>query len=147
MYEPYVMGVLVGQRFRVRNSDPVLHNVHATPKNNHEFNLGQPLQGQVNERSFSTPELFIRVKCDVHPWMFAYISVERNPFFAVTDTNGFFRIPAGLPSGGYTIGAVHQKAGELSRKINLQDQRPNTLNFQFTIPSVTQPQGRIARAE
>ncbi len=147
MYEPYVMGVLVGQRFRIRNSDPVLHNVHATPKNNREFNLGQPLQGQVDERSFAKSELFIRVKCDVHPWMFAYINAVPHPFFAVTDTNGFFRLPAGLTSGGYTINAAHLKAGELNQRIKLQADRPNILNFQFTVPSTTQPQGRIARAE
>jgi hypothetical protein len=147
MYEPYVMGVLVGQKFRVRNSDPVLHNVHATPRSNHEFNFGQPVQGQVNERSFNRPELFIRVKCDVHPWMFAYVSAVAHPFFAVTDTNGFFRLPAGLPSGGYTVTAVHLKSGEITKRTSLQDERPGTLDFQFTVPSATQPQGRIARAE
>ena len=147
MYEPYVMGVLVGQKFRVRNSDPVLHNVHATPKNNREFNFGQPNKGQVNERSFSKPELFIRMKCDVHPWMFAYISAVPHPFFSVTDTNGFFRIPTGLPAGGYTVVASHLKAGEMSRTINVQAASPNTLGFQFMVPSPAQPQGRIARAE
>src|SRR5829696_7882362 len=49
MYEPYVMGVVAGQKFKVKNSDPELHNVHATPKINKEFNFGQPLKGQVNE--------------------------------------------------------------------------------------------------
>ena len=147
MYEPYVMSVMVGQKFRVRNSDPVLHNVHATPKANSEFNFGQPLKGQVNERSFSKSELFVRVKCDVHPWMFAYINVVPHPFFAITDTDGFFRLPAGLHSGGYTVVATHLKAGELANKLSLRESGPNTLNFQFTAPSTVQPQGRVARAE
>jgi hypothetical protein len=147
MYEPYVMGVIVDQKFQVRNSDGLLHNVHATPRSNPEFNFGQTLQGQVNERSFHSPELFIRVKCDVHPWMFAYISVIPHPFFAVTDTNGFFRLPAGLPFGNYTVAAVHQKAGEIVRKISLQDEAPRLRYFEFTLSSPVQPQGRIVRAE
>ena len=88
MYEPYVIGVVAGQKFKVKNSDPTLHNVHATPKINKEFNFGQPLKGQVNEKVFDQPEVLVRVKCDVHPWMFAYIGVAENPYFAVTDKDG-----------------------------------------------------------
>src|SRR5437773_9804362 len=70
MYEPYVMGVVTGQKFKIRNSDSELHNVHATPKpelGNKEFNLGQPIKGQVTEKSFEKPEVLVRMKCDVHP--------------------------------------------------------------------------------
>src|ERR1051325_10168272 len=88
-FEPYVLGVQAGQPFLIRNSDPGLHNVHALPKpgsSNREFNFGMPLRGQVLTRSFPSPELFIRFKCDVHNWMFAYVSVVDHPFFSVTDT-------------------------------------------------------------
>jgi len=108
MYEPYIMGVVAGQKFKVKNSDATLHNVHATPKLNKEFNFGQPLKGQVNEKVFDQPEVLVRVKCDVHPWMFAYVGVVEHPYFAVTDADGNFKI-SGLPDGKYTVVAYHLK--------------------------------------
>ncbi len=108
MYEPYVMGVVAGQKFKVKNSDATLHNVHATPKINKEFNFGQPIKGQVNEKVFDQPEVLVRVKCDVHPWMFAYVGVAENPYFAVTDKDGNFKI-SGVPDGKYTVVAYHLK--------------------------------------
>jgi len=108
MYEPYVMGVVAGQKFKVKNSDSTLHNVHATPKINKEFNFGQPLKDQVNEKVFDLAEVLVRVKCDVHPWMFAYIGVVDHPYFAVTDKDGNFSI-SGVPDGKYTVVAYHLK--------------------------------------
>jgi hypothetical protein len=108
MYEPYVFGVVAGQKFKVKNSDPELHNVHATPKINKEFNFGQPLKDQVNEKSFDLPEVLIRIKCDVHPWMFTYVGVCEHPYFAVTDKEGNYKI-SGVPDGKYTVVAYHLK--------------------------------------
>lgn len=108
MYEPYVMGVVTGQKFKIRNSDALLHNVHATPKVNKEFNFGQPVKGQVNEKSFDAAEILVRMKCDVHPWMFAYVGVVDHPYFAVTDANGSFKV-SGVPDGKYTAVAYHLK--------------------------------------
>ncbi|MFM1768795.1 MAG: hypothetical protein RJA22_1324 [Verrucomicrobiota bacterium] len=111
MYEPYILGVVAGQNFKIRNSDTEFHNVHATPDpktGNPEFNFGQPVKGQVNEKAFPKPEVLVRVKCDVHPWMFAYVGVCEHPYFAVTDKDGNFKI-SGLPDGKYTIVAYHLK--------------------------------------
>jgi hypothetical protein len=108
MYDPYIFGVVTGQKFKVKNSDPELHNVHATPKVNKEFNFGQPVKDQVNEKSFDQAEVMVRMKCDVHPWMFAYIGVVDHPYFAVSDKDGNFKI-SGVPDGKYTIEAFHQK--------------------------------------
>ena len=135
MYEPYVLGVVAGQTFQIRNSDPVLHNIHATPKLNREFNLGQPLKGQVSQKSFPLPEMFVRIKCDVHPWMFAYVSVFDHPYFSVTDTNGFFQLPAQIPAGTYVIGASHLKTGgELTQEVTLREGEQRSLQFQFNAP-------------
>lgn len=108
MYDPYVLGVVTGQKFKVKNSDSELHNVHATPKINKEFNFGQPLKDQISERSFDQAEVLVRIKCDVHPWMFAYMGVVDHPYFAVSDKEGNFKI-AGVPDGKYTIVAYHLK--------------------------------------
>src|SRR6185503_12752654 len=92
-----------------KSSDAEMHNVHSTPKvaGNQEFNFAQ-LKGQVNEKSFDKPEVLVRVKCDVHPWMFAYVGVLEHPYFAVSDKDGNFKI-SGLPDGKYTVVAYHLK--------------------------------------
>ncbi len=110
LFEPYLMGVMVNQKFKIQNSDPTLHNVHAQPTQgeNKEFNLGQVSKGQVSKRSFPSPEIMVRFKCDVHPWMFAYVGVVEHPFFAVTDKDGNFKV-SGVPNGNYTIEAYHPK--------------------------------------
>ena len=146
MFEPYVLGVMAGQKFKVRNSDPELHNIHATPKANREFNIAQASRGQVNVLTFPKPERFVRVKCDVHPWMFAYVNVSAHPFFAITDTNGVFRLPGGLPPGEYPVYAFHLKAGELTQRVTIGYGEPRPLHFQFSATSVAQPQGSVARS-
>lgn len=108
-YVPYVAGLQSGQKLLVRNSDPVLHNVHATPKINKEFNLAQMAGGKDIERSFEQSEVFVRFKCDVHQWMFAYVGVLPHPYFAVTDKDGNYKIE-GVPAGKYTLVAFHRKA-------------------------------------
>lgn len=134
LYEPYVMGVVTDQKFVIRNSDAnTLHNVHATPKINEEFNFGQPLKGQKNEKSFPKPEVLVRMKCDVHGWMFAYIGVCDHPYFAVTDKDGKFTIPK-VPAGNYTVEAFHLKAGSKMEKLTLAGDDKKTVNFTLAVP-------------
>ena len=83
-YVPHVLGVQVGQSVEIVNSDPTLHNVHALAKANQEFNQGQPLPGMKFTRQFSTREVMVPFKCDVHPWMHAWVGVLDHPYFAVT---------------------------------------------------------------
>lgn len=139
VFEPYVMGVQVGQKFLVKNSDPVLHNFHVTSKVNRERNFALPIKGQTVAVNFDKPEVFARVKCDVHPWMFAYIGVSTHPFFAVTDGNGKFQLPAGLPSGTYTLAAFHLKAGEITREITVRTGEKQVLDLQLSVPGQGSP--------
>lgn len=150
MFEPYISGVVAGQTFQVRNSDPTLHNLHFTPKvpGNREFNIAQGVRGQVNTLSISLPEMFARFKCDVHPWMFTYISVFDHPYFAITDTNGFFQLPAQIPAGTYVIGASHLKtmvSGELTQEVILREGEQRSMQFEFTVPSSSEPAKRVAQ--
>src|SRR5262249_31407713 len=126
VFEPYVMGVQVGQKFSLKNSDPTLHNVHAVARANRDFNLAL-VQAATMTRSFATPEILVRVKCDVHPWMFAYVGVVAHPFFTVTDSDGFFALPPHLPPGTYTVAAYHPKAGEQTREITVGDGEVKTV--------------------
>ena len=145
-YEPYVMGLVVGQKFKIRNSDPpkptdppLLHNVHATPKvaGNQGFNFAQVTKGQVNEKSFDKPEVLVRFNCDVHPWMFAYIGVLDHPYFAVTDKDGSFKIP-NLPAGKYTIEAYHLKAGKKEQEITVGGDEKKAVDFELEVPPPAQ---------
>ena len=83
-YRPHVFGVQVGQPVEILNSDGTLHNIHALPKTNQEFNVGQPIQGLRHTHTFSTKEVMVPFKCDVHKWMNAYVGVLDHPFHAVT---------------------------------------------------------------
>lgn len=117
LYEPYVMAVQVGQPLIIKNSDDTMHNVHAMATKNSEFNKGQP-KGKEDTVTFTKPEVPVKFKCDVHPWMFAYVCVVENPFFAVTGADGSFKI-TGLPPGDYTLAAIHPKAGEQTFKVKV----------------------------
>lgn len=133
LYEPYVMGVQTGQKFIIQNVDSVLHNFHGNAKNNREFNLAIGQRGRIAEKSFDNPEVFIRFKCDVHPWEFSYMGVVSHPFFSVTDANGVFCLPPGLPHGRYVLAAAHPKAGETLQEIVIQDESPNPIELAFTV--------------
>lgn len=122
-YEPYVVAAMAGQPLQIRNSDPVLHNVNAQPKpgaGNTGFNFAQATAGQVNTKSFAKAELGIKFACNVHPWMLAYVSILDNPFFAVSDKDGNFKISGDLPDGKYTLAAFHKKGGEVTQEIEVK---------------------------
>jgi hypothetical protein len=134
-YLPHVMGLRTGQKLVIRNSDPVMHNVHAgsAVSANKEFNLAQVAGGKDLERTFDKEEVFLRFKCDVHPWMFAYAGVLSHPFFAVTDKEGNFKI-ANVPAGAYTLTVFHRKThvavnNAITKEITVGDQNL-TENFE-----------------
>ena len=107
MYMPHVFGVQVGQTVKILNSDPFLHNINAQAETNRPFNFGMPKQGDERERSFRVPEIMVKIKCDVHPWMGAYAGVVAHPFFATSGMDGSFSIE-GLPAGEYVLEAWHE---------------------------------------
>ncbi|MCC6234785.1 MAG: hypothetical protein IT580_19235 [Verrucomicrobiales bacterium] len=119
-YVPHILGLQTGQKLIVRNSDPVLHNVHGTPKINKEFNLAQMAGGKDIERTFESSEVFVRMKCDVHVWMFSYVGVLPHSYHAVTDKDGNFKI-SGVPAGKYTLVAAHRKSHGSEEKALTQE--------------------------
>jgi plastocyanin len=121
LYEPYVATVQTGQTISVANLDPVLHNIHPTPKpgtGNKEANKAQLPKGPTLDFVFPDEEMFLRFKCDVHPWMFAYMSVFDHPYHATSDKDGNFKI-SGVPAGKYTLVVDHRKAGTTEKEIEV----------------------------
>jgi len=121
-YVPQIIAIQTDQKIAIKNSDPVLHNVHDLPTvaGNKEQNIAQMPGGQDMVFSFSKPEEFVKFKCDVHPWMFAWISVFDNPYFAVSGKDGTFKI-SNVPAGKYTLKATHRKAGTVTKEIEVKD--------------------------
>jgi plastocyanin len=129
-YHPRVFGIMVGQKLEIRNSDPLLHNVHATPKKNKPFNIGQPVKGMKSYHTFNTPEIMVPFKCDVHPWMSAYAGVLDHPFFSVSNDKGEFEIK-NLPPGTYTIEAWHEKFGTLTQTVTVKPGETKRIEFTY----------------
>ena len=130
-YHPHVLGVMVGQPLLIRNSDPVLHNIHPRPAENRAFNESQPKQGMEAEKTFSKPEILIPVGCDVHDWMNAFIGVVAHPYFTVTGTDGTFVLP-NLPPGEYTIEAVHESFGVQEIDVTVGASETKDIDFSFS---------------
>jgi plastocyanin len=132
-YLPHVLGVQVGQTIQVSNSDPLVHNVHALPKNNREFNFGQPARTPPVARVFDQAEIGLPFKCDVHGWMNAYVNVVPHPFFAVTKDDGSFEIK-GLPAGTYTLELWHERLGTQTLAVTATAEAPAKVSASFKLP-------------
>lgn len=131
-YKPHVMGVMAGQTYRILNSDGILHNIHTLPKVNAAYNKGMPATYKEAETTFAKPEPVFPVKCDVHPWMQAYVAVFPHPFFSVTGTDGKFTI-SGLDPGTYEITAWHERLGTQTATITVGANETKTQAFKFAV--------------
>jgi plastocyanin len=134
VYKPHVMGIMVGQTYRILNSDGVLHNIHTLPKVNAAFNKGMPPTLKEATTVFSKPEEVFHIKCDVHPWMSAYLAVFTHPFFSATATDGKFTI-SGLDPGTYEITAWHERLGTQTASVTVGATDTKTQNFKFALPA------------
>jgi plastocyanin len=119
MYFPQIIAVQTGQKLVVKNSDPCIHNVHTVPKVNEEKNLPQMPGGADLEFTFDKPEPFLKFQCDVHPWMFAWVTVVDHPYFAVSGADGKFTIK-NVPPGKYTLEATHRKLGTQTAEVEVK---------------------------
>jgi hypothetical protein len=133
-YHPHVFGMRVGQPLEIVNSDPTLHNIHALPKGNKEFNTGQPIQGMKTAHTFDNKEVMVPFKCDVHGWMNAYVGVLDHPYFATTGADGKFELKT-LPPGTYTIEAWHEKLGATTQSVTLGAKETKEIMFTFKAPA------------
>lgn len=100
-FEPHVQVMPAGMNLSILNSDPVLHNTHGFLIKATVFNVAMPKQGMSVERPIRKPGI-IRVECDSHGWMLAWIYAADNPYYAVTGKDGTFTI-SNVPPGEYTM--------------------------------------------
>jgi hypothetical protein len=133
MFEPRVQGASVGQQIKIASNDPILHNTHpqVAETNATLYNIALPYKGfSVVKPLPTTPEL-IRVKCDAHEWMRAWIWEFDHPYYATTDESGHFKI-TDVPAGTYTIVAWHEIMGQKEASAAVTPGKPVTVDFSFT---------------
>ena len=124
--------VITARYLPIGNSDNTMHNVHGMPDTNREFNFGQVVAGLKNTVTFTTPEVMIPFKCDVHSWMNAYVGVVNHPYFAVTGNGGTFELKT-VPPGTYTIEAWHEKLGRQTQSVTVAEKDAKDVNFTFKV--------------
>jgi plastocyanin len=108
VFVSHVSAVMAGERARVKNSDAILHNTHGFLGKPTVFNLALPNREQMIEITKRlTRAGVVRVVCDAHPHMSAWMIVHDNPYYAVTDERGAFRID-GIPPGTYKVMMWHE---------------------------------------
>lgn len=131
-FSPRLVALMAGQPLDIVSSDATLHNVHAVAKENRAFNLGMASPGTKFTRTFDKPEI-VPFRCDVHPWMRAWVAVLPHPFFSVTSADGRYEI-RGLPAGKYTVQAWHEKLPPKTFTVTLADGETKAEDVAFSSP-------------
>lgn len=130
-FVPRVQTIAVGQTLALRNSDFILHNVHAR-QNGHKtiFNLGLPYWSEKTYR-FTRPG-HVLIDCDVlHTWMRAHIIVTDHPYTAVTDAAGRFDI-SHIPAGQYGLRLWHERLGEQTLPVSVRIAQETRVRLTYT---------------
>jgi plastocyanin len=133
VYHPHVAAAQVDQPIEFVNSDPILHNVHGTPGDSSPWNFGMSIQGSKRTVKVPKPDVMVDVRCDVHPWMHAYVGVVDHPYFAVTGADGRFTF-ADVPPGDYTIAAWHERFGTRETNVTLGARDTKDVSFSYAAP-------------
>jgi plastocyanin len=134
VYAPRVVGVRVGQRLQIRNDDDLLHNVHSSSATSNSFNVGQPRAGATYEFTPKAPEVMLKLGCDVHRWMIAFVGVMSHPYFAVSSDTGRFLIEH-VPAGTYAIKAWHEQFGERTQTVVVKPGATVRVDFTYSANS------------
>lgn len=128
-YHPHVLAFLVGSTVEISNPDGILHNIHSYSKLNSPFNIAQPKFKKTLNVKIDKPEV-INVKCDVHGWMNGWLFAAANPYFAVTNKTGSFKL-TDVPSGTYTLEVWHETLGKLTKKVTVKPKGVVEVTFEL----------------
>jgi len=129
LFGPHLLDVQANQIIEFANSDPVVHNVRAAAETNRSFNVSMPGNGKKVRRFFSEPEI-VKIRCDIHAWMSAFVAVERHPFHQVTGEDGSFSL-RGLPAGSYEVEVWHERLGTQRHQVEVGEGGTGKVDFTF----------------
>jgi len=130
VFEPHVAAAQVGQPVRFMNTDPLAHNVHGVPKKASAWNFNLGVKGASRTITIDQAENVIPLKCDIHPWMTAYLGVFDHPYFAVTGPDGRFEL-RNLPPGQYVVEAWHERFGTRTANVTVGPKETQEISFSF----------------
>jgi plastocyanin len=128
-YFPHVLAIEAGQHVKIVNTDQTSHNIYPQATKNAPWNKSQPPGAQPLEATWNTEEIAIPVKCNVHPWMRAYIAVVKGPF-GESDDSGAFKLD-NVPPGTYTLTAWQETYGTQTQSVTVAAGKPATVNFTY----------------
>ena len=131
-YRPWLQGAVRGQKILLRNSDGTTHSVRAAAADDRAlFNVIQPPGAKDLQKDPIATDV-VKITCDLHPWMKAFVVVSEHPFFAVTADDGSFEIAA-VPAGKYGIEAWNERLGLLKAEVTVEDGKTVDPKFTFTL--------------
>jgi plastocyanin len=128
-YLPHVSVIPAGATVAFKNSDGILHNIHTVSQINSPFNRAQPKFLKEIKETFAKPEV-IALRCDVHGWMSGWVIVTDNVYFAVTESDGAFRLTDVL-AGKHTLEIWHEKLGSLTQTVEIKAGETVNLTLEF----------------
>jgi len=128
-YLPHVLAFQVNQPLEITNSDQTSHNIHPQATKNSEWNKSQLAGAAPMDVTWNNEEVAIPVKCNVHPWMRAYIVVVKGPY-GMSDESGAFKLD-NLAPGNYTLTAWHETYGTQTQTVTVAAGKPATVSFTF----------------
>jgi len=129
-YTPHVQAMEAGQKLQISNSDAVLHNIHAYSADGATlFNIAQPNGAPMIPKKLKKAGP-IKLKCDVHSWMNAWVFVSPHPYYAATGQDGSFSI-GDVPAGSYTVKVWHEELGEQELSVAVEADGTATLDHAF----------------
>ena len=131
-YVPHVVALNIGQHMTVLNSDKTAHNIHPQPSpggGNAQWNKSQTAGSSPIDIAWTNQEVAIPVKCNIHPWMHAYIAVVKGPF-GVSNDSGSFKLD-NVPPGTYTLTAWQETYGIQTQNVTVAAGKPAAVSFAF----------------
>ncbi len=129
-FSPHVLAASVGQFVILKNSDPILHTAHAFfTKEQPQFNVGL-YPGRVSRKPLIAAGV-VKIRCEVHPWMSAYIVVTEHPYHAISDLYGEYEL-SDVPPGVYRLKVWHESLGTQVKRIDVKPGAAQTVDFTFT---------------
>ena len=128
-FVPHVQVASVGQFIVFKNSDPILHTAHAFFVDGQpQFNVGL-YPGRVSRKPLITPGI-VKILCEVHPWMSAYIVVTDHPYHSISDVYGEYQI-TDIPPGTYRVKVWHESLGSQEKRVEVKPGASQSVNFTF----------------
>ncbi len=138
LYRPTVLSTRAGQMLKVKNSDPLMHNVRAMSSKSPVFNVAMPLEGLTLDKPLPAAAGITQLHCDVHPWMTAWVVTFAHNLYATTTPDGRFRID-GVPAGKHPVKVWHPRLGQKMIEVAVQADAGTPVEVEWEVSDTVKP--------